>query len=334
MTVTLRKIAEALNLSTATVSKVLSKNDHDISDQTRQRVLEKAHELNYSVNVIAQSMRINQTKSIGLILPDIKNYFFTDIATSIENELINRGYLPYYCNTYESFEREVLQIKYLLSKRVDGIIIAGTNMRNINRESQIHFNCPIIAIDRQLNYEGISSMIASDNLGGAFQAVDYLCKSGHRNIMYISGPASTNTTKERKRGYLKALAKYGIAARPYYIRHGDYTAEYGYHTVMYQSIPKEVTAILCGNDLIAIGVIKALSEREIRVPEDVSIIGYDDTEIASLFSPTLTTVRQPSSWIGQFAVAAFFNCVNNVAVEPNIVLNQELIVRKSTRALN
>lgn len=333
MAVTIKKIADSLKLSTATVSKVLSKNDHDISEQTKLKVLAKAHEMNYTVNTIAQSMRTHQTKSIGLILPDIKNYFFTDIATSIEDELLKYGYSLYYCNTYEDLNREIKQIKQLVSKRADGIIIAGTNKRNISLESKVHIQCPIVAIDRKINYGGIVSTISSDNYGGAFKAVTYLCESGHKNIMYISGPANTNTTKERKKGYFDALKAYGISVPNNYIRYGKYTAEFGYQTIMDNAIPKNVTAILCGNDLIAVGIIKALYEKGISVPRDMSIIGYDDTEIASLFAPALTTVRQASAYIGQYAVNALIKYFQNADVQQEVRLEQELVIRQTTKSL-
>lgn len=136
MKVTLKQIADSLGLSVATVSKVLNNKDYDISEPTKKMVLDKAKELNYTVNEIAKSMKTNRTKTLGIIIPDIKNSFFTDMATAIEEEAIKNGYSIFLSNSYEKLEREIYQIKTLISKRADGIIIAATNERDSIREKK------------------------------------------------------------------------------------------------------------------------------------------------------------------------------------------------------
>lgn len=330
MAVTLKEIANVLGLSTATVSKVINKKDHDISDATRKLVLNKAKEMNYTVNEIAKSMKTNQTKTLGFIIPDIKNSFFTEIATAVEEKAIDYGYSIFLSNAYENLEREINQIKILISKRVDGIIIAATNERNIEKEKSIYIDRPIISIDRKVNYNHVIASIDSDNYGGCYEATDYLIKLGHKEIMYISGPAYTYTTKERKRGYLAALKNNNIEINFDYIRQGNYTVEFGYKTILENPIDKNVSAILCGNDLIAVGVMKALKEKSIRIPNDISIIGIDNTDISTIVSPTLTTINQPSTSIGKLAVETLHNYLENQKYEKYIRLKQNLIIREST----
>lgn len=330
MPVTLKEIADSLNLSIATVSKVLNNKDHDISLITRTLVLEKAKEMNYSFNQIAKSMKTNQTKTFGFIIPDIKNSFFTDIATSVEQEAINFGYSIFLSNAYENLDREISQIKTLISKRVDGIIIAATNERNLQKESEVFIDRPIVSIDRKVNYKNVISSIVSDNSGGSYEACKYLISLGHRNIMYISGPKNTNTTKERKKGYLKALSDASIDINYNLIRHGDYTIDFGYKNIINHPISKNVTAILCGNDLIAVGVMKALKELGKEIPKDVSIIGIDNTDISSIVTPSLTTISQPSKTIGSLAVKTLMKYINGQNYKKYIRLKQKLIIRNST----
>lgn len=330
MKVTMKQIADSLGVSVATVSKVLNKKDHDISEPTKKLVLDKARELNYSVNEIAKSMKTNRTKTLGIIIPDIKNSFFTDIATAIEEEAIKYGYSIFLSNSYEKLDREIYQIKTLISKRVDGIIIAATNDRDVNKEKKILIDRPIVSIDRHLNYNNVIASIDSDNFGGAYSATKYLIQLGHINIMYISGPVNTNTTKERKDGYIRALKDMNIKINNKFIRHGNYTVDFGYSNIVNNSLPNNITAILCGNDLIAVGVMKALKEKGVSVPKDVSLIGIDNTDISSIVSPSLTTISQPSDKIGKLAVKTLINYINGKEYNKYIRLNQKLVIREST----
>lgn len=330
MKVTLKQIADSLGLSVATVSKVLNNKDYDISEPTKKMVLDKAKELNYTVNEIAKSMKTNRTKTLGIIIPDIKNSFFTDMATAIEEEAIKNGYSIFLSNSYEKLEREIYQIKTLISKRADGIIIAATNERDSIREKKILIDRPIVSIDRNLNYNNVIASIDSDNFGGAYCATYYLIKLGHSNIMYISGPVNTNTTKERKNGYIKALKDSNIKINKQFIRYGNYTVEFGYNTIMKNPLPNNISAILCGNDLIAVGVMKALKQKGISVPNEINIIGIDNTDISAVVSPSLTTISQPSDEIGKLAVKTLINYFNGEKYDKYVRLNQKLIVREST----
>ena len=330
MKVTMKHIADSLGLSVATVSKVLNEKDRDISEPTKKLVLNKARELNYSVNEIAKSMKTNRTKTIGIIIPDIKNSFFTDIAISIEEEAIKYGYSIFLSNSYEKLDREIYQIETLISQRVDGIIIAATNDRDANKEKKILNDRPIVSIDRNLNYNNVIASIDSDNFGGAYDATNYLIQLGHSNIMYISGPVNTNITKERKEGYLKALADMNMKLNNQFIRYGNYTVDFGYSSIIKNSLPNNITAILCGNDLIAVGAMKALKEKGISIPRDVSLIGIDNTDISSMVSPTLTTISQPSEKIGKLAVKTLINYLDGYEYNKYIRLNQKLVIREST----
>lgn len=330
MKVTLKDIAEIANVSIATVSKVLSGKDSDISEATRKKVLKVAEESNYRVNLLAKAMVTKDTHTLGLIIPDIKNCFFTEIANSVEKYVQDKEYSLFLCNSYESFDLEINHIISLESKQVDGIIIAGTNKRDHEREKKLFVSCPIVSVDRKIFYRNVVSEIFSDNYTGTYDAVNQMIEKGHKNIIYIAGPFQTNTTKYRVEAFKDCLFDHNLAYTEESVRYGEYTSDYGYKEIINNPPSKETTAIFCGNDLIAVGVIKALNDINIKVPDDISVIGCDNSDLSKLFQPTLSTINQETEKMGELSAKAMINMIENKPYESKYLLPQELITRDSS----
>lgn len=329
---TIKEIAKLCNVSTATVSKVLNGNDHDISEATRQRVLKVAEENNYRINRLASAMVTKKTKSLGLLIPDITNSFFTDIAQGAEDAASRSNYSLFLCNTYDSLEKEMNYINDLINKQVDGIIISGAYDRNQPLEEKFIKNTPIISIDRKVYYSTIGH-ITTDNYDGSMQAIKHLVNLGHKHIMFLGGPKNNDISNLRYKGYVDGLKAFNLPYNKNYIRYGQFNSDFGFSSIFNDGLPQNVTAIFCGNDLIAFGVIYALRKMNIKVPEQISVVGYDDSYFASVFQPSLTTVRQPSYNLGHLAVTTLLNHLNDLPYEPNLQLNQLLVERESTTKL-
>lgn len=331
MPTTLKDIARIAGVSTATVSKVISGKHHDIGEATIETVRRIARELNYRPNVLARSMKTKVTRTIGLIIPDVRNPFFTDLARGAEDSALERGYSLLFCNSDDDLTKELDYIETLVQKQVDGIALAASMNRDRAREEQFRIPLPIVTLDRDVYFQNIQGHVHTDNEKGAYDAVTYLISLGHRRILFLSGELQTQVSSQRLAGYRRALADAGIEYDEELLRTGRYTFEFGYDTIKAWSIDPDVSAIFCGNDMIALGVIKALKERKIRVPQDISVMGFDDIYLASITSPALTTVRQPSYELGYLTVQRLIDILEGVEpVDPTLVIELEVIPREST----
>jgi LacI family transcriptional regulator len=331
MSVTIKDIARLSGVSTATVSKIINGKDSDISKSTIERVKRIIEEQNYSPNIVARSMITKKTKTIGLVIPDVRNPFFTDLVRGAEDVANERGYSLLFCNTDDDLKKEIKYINNLIEKRVDGIALAGAAERNQSLEENIDIKVPIVSLDRNVYFKGIEGKIEVDNFSGAYDAVTHLIQLGHKNIMFLSGPLNIKLSKDRLEGYKRALADNNIAYNEKLVIFGKYSSESGYERIRNRTLDKSMTAIFCGNDLIAIGAMNALKEKNIRIPEDISIVGFDDIYISSLVTPALTTVTQPSYEIGYQAVEILIDileCKKDSSKKLGIKL--ELKVREST----
>ena len=331
MPTTLKDIARIAGVSTATVSKVISGKHHDIGASTIETVRRLARELDYRPNVLARSMKTKVTRTIGLIIPDVRNPFFTDLARGAEDSARERGYSLLFCNTDDDLSKELAYIETLAQKQVDGIALAASLNRDREREEQFKVPLPIVTLDRDVFFPGVKGHIATDNEKGAFDAVKYLISLGHRRILFLSGELQTQVSSQRLAGYRRALADAGIAFAEELLITGPYSFEFGYDTIKAWTVDPEVSAIFCGNDMIALGVIKALKERQVRVPQDISIMGFDDIYLASINTPTLTTVRQPSYELGYLTVQRLIDILEGEEPDdPTLVIELEVIPREST----
>ncbi len=328
--ITMKEIANLSGVSTATVSKILSKKDQFISETTRNKVLQIVNENNYVANKIASSMVTKKTYSIGLIIPDITNEFFTKLSRGVEDFANEKGYNVILCNTDNNGDKAFDYLKMLEEKMVDGILLASDyNSSNGSR----NVNVPIVAIDRDVFGLGIEKSVGINNINGGYEATEYLISRGCKKILHLTGDLKYTPTNDRIKGYKSALENNNISFDENLVITGDFTIECGY-TGVKKVIDNKINfdSVFCGNDLIAVGVIKALQEENIKIPEDISVVGFDDVFLASLITPPLTTIQQPMYKIGYEGAKALINILeDNEFKNEKVELNTKLIIRNSTK---
>lgn len=323
------RIAKLAGVSTATVSKILNGKDQAISESTRQKVLEIIEKEGYIPNAIAKSLKVKNTKTIGLIVPDVMNPFFSEIARGVEDSADRLGYSVILCNTDNNAEKEKKYLRVLQSKRVDGIIISAVESNN-NIFFSNNVIPPIVLMDRDIETDKPVGKIKIDNVRCIYDATTFLISKGCTNIGFISSDTVNALSEDRLQGYMKALKdnKMPYSKDAVYLR--DYSVETGYFGAISLIEKNKIDGICCGNDLIAIGAIKALKEKGINVPEDIKVIGLDDIFICSYFDPPLTTIRQPIYDMGHEAVNLLIDMIEKKETNLLRVLNHKLIERMST----
>lgn len=333
MKATIKDIARLAEVSTATVSKVVNGKDEKISSATRERVMRIINEVGYVPNRIASSMVTKKTKTIGLIIPDIANPFFPELARGVEDLASKEGYTLILCNSDDSLEKEDAYIDMLQEKMVDGIIFTASSSRTEVSSALKKVRIPVITVDRDIDGLKSQRKIVVDNETGAFEAVSYMIDRGYKRIFHISGPMTSKPAQERYRGYLHALKAKGIEPVGGHLISGTYTGEWGYNGV--QELIKrgiEFDGIFCGNDLIALGALKALHANKIDVPNSVGLVGYDDIYMAQMVNPELTTVKQPNYEMGYQAAELLLNMIKGLEPDKTSnVLKTHLIVRGTTK---
>jgi len=333
MKITIKEIALLANVSTATVSKVVNHKDDNISEATRQRVLDIIDEYNYVPNRIASSMITKKTNTIGLIIPDITNPFFPEVARGVEDFANKAGYQVVLCNSDNEPRKEVAYIAMLQEQMVDGIIFTSSSLRKKVSKEFIRMQIPVITVDREIDGLQTRGKITVDNITGAYKGVSYMIERGYKKILHLSGPLTSKPSMDRLEGYKKALAEHDFTFEPALFYEGNYTSEWGYLGVK-SAINDHIDfdGIFCGNDMIAIGAIKGLKECGLRVPEDVGILGFDNIYIASVVTPNLTTVSQPNYQMGYKAAEMLIHMIKYpMTPVSGVELKTELIIRESTK---
>lgn len=332
MKVTIKDIAKMAGVSTATVSKVVNNKDQNISLATRQRVLNMIKDYNYVPNRIASSMITKKTDSIGLVIPDIANPFFPEIARGVEDIANKHGYNVMLCNTDNNVNKEERYIAMLQEKMVDGIILTSSSRRDGVPLDLSKINIPVITVDRHIEGLKTRGKIVVDNFSGAYEAVKYMLNKGYRRILHLAGPSQSRPSKERYEGYKKAISDFGKDIDEQLYINGFFTSEWGYTGVKKAFDKKiEFDGLFCGNDLIALGAMKALREAGLKIPFDVGIVGFDNIYMTTMIEPQLTTVHQPNYQMGFKATQMLINLIENKIVKKNEeVLKTKLIIREST----
>lgn len=331
MNITIKDIANLAGVSKTTVSKIINNKDQSISEATRQKVLNLMKEYNYVPNKLAQSLVTKKTKTIGLIIPDIRNPFFTEIARGAEDKASKEGYNLIFCNTDDKVSKEEIYLDMLVEKMIDGIVFAPSSKSSSEDKKYKNIKVPIVLVDKDINIENVKGTVKVDNLQGTYEATKHLIKNGHKNILYLSGPLENNISIDRLNGYKKALEEDGIIYRQNYILEGYYSTKWGQEIINEIDMGVNYSAICCANDLIAIGAIRSLKENNKRVPEDISVTGFDDINIANIIDPPLTTVKQPAYEIGyksaQLLIDVLENRCDNIKHK---IFAPEFIIRNST----
>ncbi len=332
--VTIKDIARELGISPSTVSKAL-KNHPDINKDTKKKISELAKKWNYKPNAIALSLRSSRTKTIGLVIPETVHHFFSSVISGIEDVAYDAGYNVMIFQSNESFNREVIASTALIDARVEGILISlSRETRNYEHLSKVLNNgIPMVMFDRVCD-EIKTDKVTVDDFEGAYNAVNHLIRSGCRRIAHLAGPPGLRITDLRRSGYLEALKDNKMEFDRDLIVYCDNFNQAQIRTKQLMNRLQPPDAIFTVNDFTATGVIKSLHEMKIRIPEEVSIIGFSNGLISQVTYPTLSTVDQHGYKMGQVSVQLLLDrLINRQTVQPFIhqVLKTELIIRESTR---
>ncbi|HEV7351033.1 LacI family DNA-binding transcriptional regulator [Telluribacter sp.] len=332
--VTIKEIARELNVSKSTVSRAL-RDSSEISEETKQRVLELARQLNYSPNPIALSLLNNRTHTLGIIVPDIANAFFSSAIAGVEDVAYSRGYHVMIYQSHESYERELIDARHIATRRADGLIvsIASSSQRYDHFKELQEKDIPVVFFDR-VSDEVITHKVIVDDYKGAFEATEHLIKRGCRRIAHIAGPSGLSISQNRFNGYRDALNQYGLPLREEWVVYSEYNqAEGTERAYQLMALRERPDAIFAASDRIALGVHWALRQLGYRMPEDVALMGFSDLAISALLDPPLSSVAQPSFEMGQQAAELVLELIESkntpVSYETR-VLKTKLSIRKSS----
>jgi LacI family transcriptional regulator len=338
--ITIKDIAKALGLSTSTVSRAL-RDSYEISAETKKLVLDYAEKNNYHPNPIALSLKERRSRSIGVIVCEIANSFFSQVINGIESIAYNNGYTVIIAQSRESFDREILNLQYLTSRSIDGLIISiSTETTDFSYFKELHQKgLPIVFFDRIVSEIETHKVIA-DNYKGAYDATVHLINCGYRRIAAISNPALLSITKERLAGYKAALADNGIEVDETLIK-------YCQHGGMIVSEVEEVVndlfklnqkpdAIFASADKLTTGCLRILKAKGLKVPDDMGLIGFSNTDLTELLDPPLSIIKQPAFEMGEVAMNLLLQLIESkrpVIDFETKVLPTELLIRKSTKKI-
>ena len=332
--VTIKDIANKMGIHFTTVSKAL-RNHPDISQKTKDKILAVAKEMDYHPNTVAQSFKRRKSNTIGVIVPQIENDFFSSIISGIEEIIYDAGFTLMICQSNESYKREVLHMSTLISNQVAGVLVA------ISKEtsSSEHFETlkrrgiNYILFDRILDNFKANSVIA-DDYKGAFEIVDHLIKAGHRKIAHFAGPKDLSVGRNRKNGYLDALKKHNIEIDEDLIMHDGFSQVHGENSFKHlMKLNKKPDAIFCVNDIVAYGAYKPIKSYGFHIPDDIAIAGFGNNMLSDFVDPPLTTVNQSPYVIGRNAAKMILKQIlkgSNTTTPETKIINTELIIRKST----
>jgi LacI family transcriptional regulator len=250
------------------------------------------------------------------------------LVRSVEDVAEKFGYNVFFCNTDESLKKEIKSINAMVEKQVEGIVIVPASINDSKKNKRLENNVPVVVIDRDANYKNVVGKVLSDNYTGAYEASKHLIELGHKDIAFISGPIEIKPSIERKQGFLDACSDYSIVVDENNILIGSFTVEFGREAI--EKLDNKYSALFCGNDLIAAGAIQGLKNKNKNVPKDVSIVGFDDIPLASMLTPSLTTIRQDSYKIGLEAAGILIQYLKNPKTQlQTITLSTDLIKRDS-----
>ncbi|EGR2024295.1 substrate-binding domain-containing protein [Vibrio cholerae] len=331
---TMKDIARLAGVSTSTVSHVINKSRF-VSDEIAERVNNAAQQLNYAPSALARSLKMNRTKTIGMLVTTSTNPFFGEVVKGVERSCYHQGYNLILCNTEGDNQRMKASINTLLQKRVDGLLLMCSTLEGERLDVFDRYpDIPIVVMDWGPILFA-SDKIQDNSLQGGYMAAKHLIECGHKEIGCITGPLIRHQAQMRYEGYKRALAEAGIAINPDWIVESDFECEGGYQAFekLYQR-GKLPSALFVSNDMMAMGVIQATSQRGLRVPDDLSLIGYDDVHIAKFMTPALTTIHQPKYRLGKAAVDTLLYRLENPDTTAQVVqLEPTLVVRNSVRKL-
>ncbi len=328
----LQEVAARAKVSIATVSRVLNKSEK-VVPATRAAVEKALRDLDYRPSRVARRLRMNSGRAnlVGLIIPDIQNPFFAEIARGVEDAAYANQYALLLCNSDENLDKERFYLDVMRAESVDGVVLPPFDDRDDAVMDIAQSGMPIVCVDRSL-VRVKTDVVEVDNHQGAFDAVSHLIARGHEHIGLIEGRTTVSTNRERRRGYADALAAAGISPRKELIRAGDFKQESGrVLTNELLDLRKPPTALFVVNNLMTVGALAALHQRKLRIPQDMAVVGFDDLPWAEALDPPLTVVRQPAHEVGRQAMELLLKRIMEPGRPPLTVrLQPELVIRRST----
>lgn len=334
MRATIKDIAHKTGLSITTVSLVLNGKHSKFSQKTCELVIQTAKEMNYRPNQMAVSLLTKKSNTLGLVLPDVSNLFFSDFAKSMGEAASAAGYSLLLSNTDDEYEKERRNFRTMVDKGVDGcaLMLSGESyvqkaedVMEVLRQSGI----PVVLADSFTETPDFTT-VTLDCYDASGVVARHLLGLGHTRMACITGPLAIGTVYDRTEGFIDTLAAAGITQDPALLREGDFRYQSGYEHAL-SLIPLGPTALYCHNDLMAYGAMQALKEQGLRVPQDVSVVGFDDIFFSQYWEIPLTTIRQPSSLLGQKTAEVLIQEIEDpTRPKQSIIFESELVVRSST----
>ncbi len=334
--VTRDDVARQAGVSPSTVSYVINNGPRSVSDSTKERVQKAINDLGYRPNAVARNLRRQRTSSLGLIIPDIINPYFAQVAQGIEAVAFERDFTVVFCHTKYSIDQELKYLDHLYDERAAGVLWVPATGEFEPAQRLLDYGLPVVLMDRVLDGIQIPAVVA-DNYRGGYIATEHLLSLGHRRIGCIARPVRLSHSLERVQGYQAALADAGIELDERLVAAGGFRLENGYEAIQYLlDLDDPPTAVFTYNDIMAIGAIRALKERGFEVPRDFSVVGYDDIPDAAYTCPALTTVRQAKYEMGAKGIELLIKIMDGEDVDPRTEerVDVELIVRETTGPLS
>ena len=328
---TMRDVAKVAGVAPITVSRVLNSSGY-VSPETRERVEAAATELNYVPNMLAHSLRSKSTRTIALMLADITNPFWTSVARGVEDAASKQGFIVIFCNTDENAAKEEQYLSMLLRRRVDGVLLVPISSSGETVEQLQAQGVEVVLLDRRVE-DALVDVVRGDSFGGAYRLIRHLTDLGHREIAILNGSETISVSTERLNGYLQALQEVGIERDQALIFHGHFTVESGYAmTRQLLAQPIRPTALFTANNFIAIGALRALSESKLRMPEEISIVSFDDLPFTYSQDQLITVAAQPTYDLGAIATRRLLKRITTEEKQSveEIIVPVDVIIRSST----
>lgn len=331
----IRDVAALAGVSVSTVSHVVNQTRF-VSEETQAKVLAAMEDLKYKPNRLASSLRRKdkRTNTLGLLIPDSANPFFAEVLRGVEDASFDAGYNVFLCNSDDDPEKELNYIEVLLGKQIDGIILVSAGTHNESLVLLANNQIASVVVDREVS-GAITDSVLVDNETGGYQATQYLLELGHTKIGCIAGPSLLTPSADRVKGYRKALSDHNLNQDDKLVVLGDFRAQSGFEAAkQLLDLVQPPTAIFTCNDMMAVGALHAVDEAGLSVPDDISIIGFDDITLATFTKPPLTTISQPSHEMGLLAAEIVIARIENTNLPARSeMLSTSLVVRNSCRGL-
>ncbi|WP_165461292.1 ribose operon transcriptional repressor RbsR [Atlantibacter sp.] len=328
---TMKDVARLAGVSTSTVSHVIN-NDRFVSEAIRLKVNDAVKTLNYAPSALARSLKLNQTRTIGMLVTASSNPFFSEIVRGVERSCFERGYSLVLCNTEDDEQRMNSNLETLLQKRVDGLLLLCTETHQPSAEIIARYpSIPTVMMD-WAPFDGDCDLIQDNSLLGGDIATQHLIDKGYRRIACITGPLDKTPSRLRLEGYRNAMARAGLAIPDGYEITGDFEFSSGLSAMnALLALPERPEAVFTGNDAMAVGAYQALYQAGLSIPKDMALVGYDDIELARYMTPPLTTVHQPKDELGELALdVVIHRMAQPDLAQQRLQLTPELIARGSS----